>query len=70
MNRSKEVEVKFYNMCFTADESCSTVETLFESINQQLIKDGISWQQCVSFGLNNTSDNIDTKYLITLAEEL
>ena len=50
--------------------SFSIAETLFESINQQLIKEGISSQQCVSLGLDNTNANIGTICLTTLAEKL
>ena len=41
---ANEIDFRLYNMCSTSGESCSTAETVFESINQQLIKDDISWQ--------------------------
>ena len=70
VRRSKEVEFKFHNMRSTSGGTFSTTETLFESINQQLIKDCVSSQQCVSIGLDNTSTNIGIKGPITSAETL
>ena len=43
VSRSKEVEFKFYNMCSTSRQSHSTAKTLFESIDQHLINNRISW---------------------------
>ena len=69
MNRSKEVDFKFYNICSTSGEKYSTAETLSESLNQQLIKDDIWWYKCVIVGLDNTNANTGTKSLI-LTEKL
>ena len=40
---ANEIDFRLYNMFSTSGESCSTAETVFESINQHLIKDDISW---------------------------
>ena len=67
VNRSREVEFKCYNIISTSNKSCLTVQTFFESISQQLIKDCIWWQQSVSVVLDNTISNIGTKCPINLA---
>ena len=45
-------------MCSTSGENASTAETLFQTLNNSLEKDGISWSKCVSFGVDNCNTNI------------
>ena len=60
VERSNEVEVKFLNMCTTSGEHCSTVESLFNAIDKAFTSE-ISWEQCVSIGLDNINVNLGVK---------
>ena len=55
---SKEVELKFYNMCPTTGENASTAESLFQVVDAALKKDQLNWSKCVSFGVDNCNTNI------------
>ena len=46
---SKEVEMKFYNMCPTTGENAATAESLFQAVDGALKKDKLSWSKCVKF---------------------
>ena len=45
-------------MCSTSGENASKAETLFSAIDNALIRDEISWNNCVSFGVDNCNCNI------------
>ena len=58
VQRSKQVEFKFYSMCSTTVEDCSKAETLFNAINDAFKKDDLNWDNVVSVGLDNTNTNM------------
>ena len=58
VQRSKQVEFKFYSMCSTTGEDCSKTETLFTAINDAFKKDDLNWDNVVSVGLDNTNTNM------------
>ena len=55
---SKEVELKFYNMCPATGENPATAESLFQAVDSALKKDKLNWSKCVSFGVDNCNTNI------------
>ena len=55
IERSKQVEFKFYSMCSTSREHCSKSETLFNAINNTFENDNPDWDNVVSVGLDNTN---------------
>ena len=59
--RSNKVELKFFNMCTTSGEHCSTAESPFNAIDNVFTSDEISWEQCVSIRLDNANVNDDVK---------
>ena len=61
IERSKQVEFKFYSMCLTSGEDCSKSQTLFDSINNTMTKDNLDWDNVVAIGLDNTNVNIGNK---------
>ena len=61
VDRSNKVEVKFFNMCTTSGEHCSTTESLFNAINNTFTLDDISWEQCVSIWLCHANVNVGNK---------
>ena len=48
-------------MCTTSGEHCSTPESLFNAIDNAFNSHEISWEQCVSIGLDNTNVNVRVK---------
>ena len=48
-------------MCNTSFEHCSTAESLFNAIENAFTSDEISWEQCVSIGLENTNVKVCVK---------
>ena len=61
IERSNKIEVKYFNMCTTSGEHCSTPESLFNAIDNASNSHEISWEQCVSIGLGNTNVNVRVK---------
>ena len=61
IERSKQVEFKFYSMCSTSREHCSKSETLFNAINNTFENDNLDWDNVVSVGLDNTNANMGEK---------
>lgn len=49
------VSTQFLDMCMS---SISTAEGIFDKVDGILIKHGISWENCVGIGLDNTSVNM------------
>ncbi len=58
VNKSKQVSFKFYDMCVTRGEHCSKAATLFDAIEEKLLKEGVSLENCISIGLDNTNSNV------------
>ena len=58
VNKSKQVSFKFYDMCVTRGEHCSKAATLFDAIEEKLLKEGVSWENCISMRLDNTNSNV------------
>ena len=56
---SKQVEFNFFDMCSTTGENASTADTLFQSIQDALNQDDVSWYNCVS--IENCNTNIGAK---------
>ena len=52
---SGTVCTRFLDMCMS---SSGTAESIFSKMNEALSKRGISWQNCVGIGLDNTSVNM------------
>ena len=61
VTRSNKVELKFFYMCATTGEDVSKAVTLFEAIDGALEKSVITWDNCVSFGVDNCNTNIGSK---------
>ena len=55
---SKEVQMKFYNMCPTTSENTSTAKSLFQSVDGAMKKDKLNSSKCVSFGADNCNTNM------------
>ena len=51
----RKVVTKFLDMCLTQS---STAVAIFSSINDAFIRNGVSWEHCVSLGVDNTSVNV------------
>ena len=58
VNNSNKLCLKFFDMCPTTGEDCCKSETLFNAIDSALERDGISWKNCVSMGVDNTNSNV------------
>ena len=58
IERSKQVEFKFYSMCSTTGEHCSKSQTLFDKIDSTLTSDELDWDNVVAIGLDNTNANM------------
>ena len=52
------VMTKFFDMNMLEGRSSSTAEFMFDSIDQQLAKNGLSWDMVSGIGLDNTNANI------------
>ena len=61
IERSNKIEIKYFNMRTTSGEHCSTPESLFNAIDNAFNSHEISWEQCVSIGLDNTNVNVRVK---------
>ena len=69
VDRSNKVEVKFFNMCTTSGEHCSTTESLFNAINNTFTLDEISWEQCVSIANVNVGIKNSIKFRVQQQNE-
>ena len=58
VTRSKKVEFRFFGMCSTTGENCSKAETLFNAIDSAMSEKNVSWENCVSVGVDNTNVNV------------
>lgn len=51
----QQICTQFLDMCMS---STSTAEGIFSKMDEALMKHGISWQNCVGIGVDNTSVNL------------
>ena len=58
INRSKTVEMSYFDMCSTTWEDASKASTLFTAINDAMKKRHVDWSNCVSIGVDNTNSNV------------
>ena len=58
INRSKTVEMKFFDMSSTTGEDASKASTLFTAINDAMKKRDVDWSNCVSIGVDDTNSNV------------
>ena len=58
VNNFNKVCLKFFDVCPTTGEDCCKSESLFNAIDSALERDGISWKNCVSMGVDNTNSNV------------
>ena len=58
INNCDKVCLKFFDMCPITGEDCCNSEALFIAIDSALAHDGISWDNCVSMGVDNTKSNV------------
>ena len=57
---SKVVLQKFFDLCLTTGVTALTAASIFDKINATLQYD-ISWNNCTTFGVDNTNTNIGAK---------
>ena len=55
---------KFLDMCTTTGRAAATAETIFNKIDSVLLKHKITWKNCVSLSVDNTSVNIGIRNLL------
>ena len=58
---SKQVELQFFDMCSTTGENALIAGTFFQSIQNALNKDDVSWSNCVRFGVDNCNTNVGAR---------
>ena len=51
------IHIVHVHMCITSVNHCSTFEILFNTIDSIFTLNEISWEQCVTIGLDNTLNN-------------
>ena len=54
-NSSRTVTNHFYDMYLTEAVDGAKAASVFESVEEKFTKDGLPWENCVSFSINNTS---------------
>ena len=52
------VDTHFLDMCCTSGQNSGTVVTIFQNIDNVMIKLQLPWKNCVGFSLDNTSANL------------
>ena len=52
------VDTRFLDMCYTSGQNSGTAATIFQKIDDDLIKLQLPWKNCVDFSLDNTSANL------------
>ena len=55
---SGSVGQKFLDMCLTSGPDAGKAKSVFDKINDVLIREGIPWDNCIAFGVDNTNSNI------------
>lgn len=53
-----QVTTQLLDMCTTTGRNCGTAAAIFEKIESILCNHDISWQNCIGFGVDNTSVNL------------
>lgn len=54
----KQVSTRLIDMCTISGRECGTSLALFTKIDSVLVSCGIPWDNCVGFGVDNTSVNL------------
>ena len=54
----RQVTTQLLDMCPTSGRECGTASTIFQKIDSVLTSLSIPWENCVGFGVDNTSVNI------------
>ena len=52
------VDTRFLDMCCTSGQNSGTAATIFQKIDDVMIKLQLPWKNCVGFSLDNTSANL------------
>ena len=60
----QEVVTHLLDMCTTSGRDCGTAVAIFNKIDSALDRHDIPWQNCVGFGVDNTSVNIGLRHSI------
>ena len=55
------VMTKFYDINYMKGRDASRAQTLFQSVDDILAKNGVQWNNCTSLGRDNTSTNIGNR---------
>ena len=59
-----QVTTQLLDMCTTSGRHCGTADSIFSKIDSVLTKHDIPWQNCVGFGVDNTSVNVGLRHSI------
>jgi len=54
----RQVTTQLLDMCPTSGRECGTASAIFQKIDSVLNRFNIPWENCVGFGVDNTSVNI------------
>ena len=57
------VDTRFLDMCCTSGQNSGTAATIFQKIDNVMIKHQLPWKNCVAFSLDNTSANPSSQEL-------
>ena len=58
INRSKQVESHFYDMCTTSGEDCGKAAAIFDVLDEKFQNDSMPWHNAVSLSVDNTNTMI------------
>ena len=57
-NTKRQVTTQLLDMCTTSGRTCGTADAIFSKINSVLSNYQIPWDNCIGFGVDNTSVNV------------
>lgn len=58
VNRSKQVQSHFYDMCTTSGEDCGKAAAIFNVMDQKFQNDSMPWLNAVSLSVDNTNSMV------------